>query len=274
MFQTVNARGFTVNRAFVLSCSPLPAKVYWPTMKFRLDKILSDNGLGSRKDIKRLLRERVVTVNGRVCDDPGTQIDPDADALTLRGEPLALMTSVYLMLNKPAGTVTSTADPEHRTVMDLLDEPYSAMDLFPIGRLDYDTEGLLVITNDGPLTHWLTSPRTGVDKTYYARLRDAVNDAESIRYAAAFAAGITFKDGFQCLPARLTRVGAEENGFFVTIQEGKYHQVKKMFKVVGNEVSYLRRTAMGSLSLDENLVPGDYRPLTPAEIAELRATSP
>lgn len=237
-------------------------------MKSRLDKILAGNGFGSRRDIKRILREGTLLVNGAPCRDPAAQVDPETDDLVLDGAPLAIRTSAYLMLNKCSGVVTSTDDPGHRTVIDLLGEPYSRMDLFPIGRLDLDTEGLLVITNDGPLTHRLTSPKTGVDKTYFARLRDPVDEAMFSDYSARFRAGVSFHDGYTCQPAAIAR---SADGFLLTIQEGKYHQVKKMFKVVGNEVVYLKRVSMGSLSLDPSLAPGAYRELTDGEIAALRA---
>jgi 16S rRNA pseudouridine516 synthase len=239
-------------------------------MKSRLDKVLAANGFGSRREIKRLLKNRALCVNGAVVTDPATVIDPEVDSLTLEGAPLELRTSVYLMMNKPSGVITSTDDPDHQTVIDLLDPPFSGMELFPIGRLDVDTEGLLVITNDGPLTHRLTSPKTGVDKTYYARLRDPVDAAAFAAYEKLFREGVTFRDGYTCLPARLARAGAEENGMFLTIQEGKYHQVKKMFRVVDNEVAYLKRVSMGVLALDPELAPGAYRELTDDEVSLLR----
>jgi 16S rRNA pseudouridine516 synthase len=248
-------------------------------MKSRLDKILSTSGYGTRRDVKRILRERAITVNGAVCVDPGMIVDPETDAIALGGKPLELRETVYLMLNKPSGVVTSTDDPLHRTVMDLFDEPWSRMSLFPIGRLDYDTEGLLVITNDGPLTHRLTSPKTGVDKTYFVILRDLVSDSRFAEYVARFREGVSFSDGYTTLPAVLTRADASVpsavigNGSFtsalLTIQEGKFHQVKRMFKAVENEVIYLKRVSMGPLSLDPSLEPGSYRPLTDSEIAEL-----
>lgn len=247
-------------------------------MKSRLDKLLAASGLGSRREIKRLLRERSLTVNGSPCVDPSIDVDLEIDQIALDGKPLALKQTVYLMLNKPAGVVTSTEDPLHRTVMDLLDEPWCRMDLFPIGRLDYDTEGLLVITNDGPLTHRLTSPKAGVDKTYLARLRDPVDDARFAEYENRFRAGVAFHDGYTTLPAVLRRAEGSAPGearesqdlMLLTIQEGKYHQVKKMFKVVGNEVVYLRRVAMGSLSLDPALEPGHWRELSDDEVSLLR----
>lgn len=237
----------------------------------RLDKVLAANGFGSRRDIKRVLKEGRLRVNGVVRADPATPVDPDRDSFELDGQMLAIRTSVYLMLNKPAGVVTSTDDPGHETVIDLLGEPWSKMELFPVGRLDVDTEGLLVITNDGPLTHRLTSPRTGVDKTYQARLRDPLDGIRFAEYRERFASGVTFKDGYTCLPARLERSGSDPASVFLTIQEGKFHQVKKMFKAVGNEVLYLRRVSMGSLALDMSLAPGAYRELTAGEITLLRA---
>ncbi|HPS44685.1 MAG TPA: pseudouridine synthase [Treponemataceae bacterium] len=256
-------------------------------MKSRLDKVLSSSGMGSRRDVRRILRERQVTVNGARVVDPGALVDPEFDGIALEGKPLSLKQTVYLMLNKPSGVVTSTEDPLHRTVMDLFEEPWSRMNLFPIGRLDRDTEGLLVITNDGPLGHRLTSPKTGVDKTYLAILRDPVSDARFAEYAARFREGVSFPDGYVTLPASLARAGSDAgadanasgparsigDGSFasvlLTIQEGKFHQVKRMFKAVGNEVIYLKRVSMGSLALDPALAPGAYRELTESEIAGL-----
>jgi 16S rRNA pseudouridine516 synthase len=236
----------------------------------RLDKLLASNGFGSRKEIKRLLKDRVVEVNGVRRVDPATDVDPELDAFTLDGEPLRILTAVYLMLNKPAGVISSTEDPDHRTVIDVLGEPWASMGLFPIGRLDVDTEGLLVITNDGPLTHRLTSPKTGVDKTYYARLRDPVDDAALASYRESFLAGVPFRDGHVCLPAKIRRRDDEANGVVVTIQEGKYHQVKKMLYAMGNEVAYLKRESMGKLPLDPALKPGAFRELTSDEVALLK----
>lgn len=247
-------------------------------MKNRLDKILADNGWGSRRDIKRILREREFAVNGVTRTDPAFKADVETDVITLRGEIVILRVFSYLMLNKCAGVVTSTSDPVNRTVMDLLDAPWSSMGLFPVGRLDVDTEGLLILTNDGPLTHRITSPKSGCEKTYFARLRDPVDDASLAEYRRRFREGIIFHDGYTCLPAEIERATAGETGSCgnesrevrVVIREGKYHQVKKMLKVVGNEVAYLKRIAMGRLSLDPELPAGRYRELTQAEIALLR----
>ncbi len=254
-------------------------------MKGRIDKLLASNGLGSRRDIKRLLKSRVFTVNGETVTDPSVIVDFEADSFTLEGKAFRSRTFAYLMLNKPAGVVTSTADPNHGTVLDLLDAPWSRMSLHPVGRLDRDTEGLLLLTNDGPLTHRLTSPKTGVDKTYRAVLRDPVDAATFGDYRARFAAGVTFHDGYTTLPARLfaaapvprdSPAAADADPAFplteafLTIQEGKYHQVKKMFLTVGNEVTNLSRLSMGPLVLDPALASGEWRELTEGEIAALR----
>ncbi len=251
-------------------------------MKSRLDKLLADNGWGSRRDIKRLLRERSLTVNGTTCRDPSVHVDPEADTLALDGIPLTVRDFVYLMLNKPAGVVTSTSDPDHATVIGLLGEPWASMGLFPIGRLDRDTEGLLVITNDGPLTHRLTAPKSGCAKAYFARLRDPVDGALYRAYERSFREGVSFHDGYTCMPASLSRAktdcdamtaapGADAlRDFRVVIHEGQYHQVKKMFKAVGNEVAFLKRLSMGGLDLDPALSPGAFRELTAEEIRLLR----
>lgn len=244
-------------------------------MNVRLDKLLSFQGLGTRRDIKRLLRERVFTVNGLVVKDPSFLVDPERDVLMLDSVPFSVRLLVYLMLNKPAGVITSTDDPLHRTVMDLLTPPWSGMNLFPVGRLDLDTEGLLILTNDGPLTHRLTSPKTGVDKTYYAELVQPVSDDTLQTYTERFNAGLVLANGTRCLPASIKRAENSQSvdtAVIITIQEGKYHQVKKMCRALGNEVRYLKRIAMGSLVLDSDLAPGSWRELTADEIAVLRDT--
>lgn len=238
-------------------------------MKNRLDKILATNGYGSRRDVKTLIRNHTLTINGKVCTDPSTILDPDVDLIELDSATVVIRTDVYLMLNKPAGVITSTEDPDHKTVMDLLESPFAGMVLFPVGRLDVDTEGLLIITNDGPLTHRLTSPKTGVDKTYFVRLRDPLDSALFAEYEKRFRDGIVFRDGTKCLPATIS-AGSIPSEVFLTIQEGKFHQVKKMFLVLENEVVYLRRVSMGNLVLDPDLPTGEYRELTEHEIQILR----
>ncbi|HPO03744.1 MAG TPA: pseudouridine synthase [Treponemataceae bacterium] len=239
----------------------------------RIDKLLSGNGFGSRRDIKRLLHSCSLTINGAVCADAATRVDPLSDRIEIDGEPVVLREFHYLMLNKPSGVITSTRDPDHATVMDLLSPPWSRMELFPVGRLDVDTEGLILLTDDGPLGHRLTSPKTGVDKTYYVRLRDQLDDDLFEQYRRTFETGVSFKDGYQCLPARLARAPGGNGEVLLTIQEGKYHQVKKMFKAVGNEVAFLKRVSMGPLILDPLLESGQWRELAENEIAALKNAS-
>ena len=243
-------------------------------MVVRIDKILAANGLGSRKDIRRLLRKENFSLNGKRVTDAGTLLDPEHDTLFCNGEELPLRTGCYLMLNKPAGVVTSTADPLHRTVMELLPPPFSAMKLFPIGRLDLDTEGLLIITDDGALTHRLTAPKSGCVKCYYLETAEPFNDIDFNTAQTRCAQGLPLGKNFTCLPATFERTEAQniktEWAFLVHICEGKYHQVKKMIKALGNEVIYLKRISMGGVVLDLQLPAGSCRELTPDEVALLK----
>ena len=243
-------------------------------MVVRIDKILAANGLGSRKDIRRLLRKENFSLNGKRVTDAGTLLDPEHDTLFCNGEELPLRTGCYLMLNKPAGVVTSTADPLHRTVMELLPPPFSAMELFPIGRLDLDTEGLLIITDDGALTHRLTAPKSGCVKCYYLETAEPFNDIDFNTAQTRCAQGLPLGKNFTCLPATFERTEAQniktEWAFLMHICEGKYHQVKKMIKALGNEVIYLKRISMGGVVLDLQLPAGSCRELTPDEVALLK----
>mgnify|MGYP000961525419 CR=1 FL=1 len=243
-------------------------------MVVRIDKILAANGLGSRKDIRRLLRKEDFRINGTRVTDAGTLLDPEHDALSRNGETLHLRTCCYLMLNKPAGVVTSTADPLHSTVMELLPPPFSAMELFPIGRLDLDTEGLLIITNDGALTHRLTAPKSGCVKCYYLETAEPFNDIDFNTAQTRCAQGLPLGKNFKCLPATFERTEAQnvktEWAFLMHICEGKYHQVKKMIQALGNEVVYLKRISMGGVVLDLQLPAGSCRELTPDEVALLK----
>ena len=238
-------------------------------MLVRIDKILAANGLGSRKDIRRFLRKEDFRLNGTRVTDAGTLLDPERDTLLHNGEKLYLRTCCYLMLNKPAGVVTSTADPLHRTVMELLPPPFSAMKLFPIGRLDLDTEGLLIITNDGALT----APKSACIKSYYLETAEPFTESAFTAARTACAEGLSLGKNFTCLPAAFERTASKniktEWAFLMHICEGKYHQVKKMVKALGNEVLYLKRIAMGGITLDPQLPAGSCRELTPAEIAVL-----
>ncbi|MBC1807673.1 rRNA pseudouridine synthase [Listeria sp. FSL L7-0993] len=230
----------------------------------RLDKLLSHTGFGSRKEVKPLLKSGAVVVNGTIQKDSKTQVNPDKDQITVHGTPVVYQEFVYFMLHKPQNVVSATEDNVSETVIDLLAQEDTLTDPFPVGRLDKDTEGLLIITNDGTLAHNLLSPKKHIDKTYYAKIDGDVT-AEDVE---AFAVGIELDDGYTCKPARLEIITPNE--IKVTIQEGKFHQVKRMFAARGKTVSYLKRISMGNLQLDESLALGEYRPLTEAELAILQ----
>ena len=228
----------------------------------RLDKLLADMGMGTRSELKKIIKSGRVTVDGSVVTDPGTGVSA-ASAVMLDGAPVIYEEFVYYMINKPAGIISASNDPREATVVDLIDER-TRRDLFPVGRLDRDTEGLILITNDGDLAHRLLSPRHHVDKTYYVRVSGRVTE-EMIR---DFASGITLPDGLVCMPADLEILG--DDNALITIREGKFHQVKRMFAAAGCEVQYLKRLSMGSLELDESLAPGEYRRLSDAELDSLK----
>ncbi|EKZ0264267.1 rRNA pseudouridine synthase [Listeria monocytogenes] len=230
----------------------------------RLDKLLSHTGFGSRKEVKPLLKSGAVVVNGTIQKDSKTQVNPDKDQITVHGTPVVYQEFVYFMLHKPQNVVSATEDNVSETVIDLLAQEDTLTDPFPVGRLDKDTEGLLIITNDGTLAHNLLSPKKHIDKTYYAKIDGDVTAAD----VEAFAAGIELDDGYTCKPASLEIITPNEIN--VTIQEGKFHQVKRMFVARGKTVSYLKRISMGNLQLDESLELGEYRPLTEAELAILQ----
>jgi 16S rRNA pseudouridine516 synthase len=268
----------------------------------RLDKMLGNLGYGTRSGIKGLIKQGAVTVNGKQIKDHGMQINPNLDEVALDGEIIAYRDTVYVLLHKPAGVVSATEDNRDRTVIDLLDVDLTVLSPFPVGRLDKDTEGLLLITNDGKLSHELLSPRKHVPKTYCALVAGEVNADD----AEAFLKGVTLDDGYVTLPSQLrvldsTRnpiappTGAREQHAIemtdairlaqnqeelksantlswieLTIHEGKFHQVKRMFEAVGKKVLYLRRIAMGPLRLDPALAPGEWRELTEEEVESLR----
>ncbi len=231
----------------------------------RLDKFLADMGKGTRSELKRELKKGLVTVNGKTEKSPERKIDPETDQVVYRGEPVCYEKFFYYMLNKPPGFVSATEDRRERTVMELM-KGASGKGLFPVGRLDKDTEGLLLITNDGELAHRLLHPGRHVDKVYMAELAGPVTE-EMIRL---FAEGLDIGDDKPALPARLVVL---ENGprarTEITICEGRYHQVKRMAEAVGSRVLSLKRLSMGPLKLDENLPAGHYRPLTQEERQEL-----
>jgi 16S rRNA pseudouridine516 synthase len=239
--------------------------------KMRLDKILANSGFGSRKEVKALVRSGGAYVSGKVIKDPAFLVDLDTEKLTVNGEILEYKEFHYLMMNKPAGVISATWDRDTETVLDLLPEPFDKMDLFPAGRLDKDTEGLLLLTDDGQLSHRLLSPKKHVPKTYYAEVSGLVGP-EDIQ---TFQQGILLDEDFKTLPAELNVLEAGElSKIKVTIYEGKFHQVKRMFEAVGKRVLYLKRLSMGSLQLDESLAPGEFRELTAAELEGLADTNP
>lgn len=228
----------------------------------RLDKYLCDSGVGSRSQVKGILKAGRVTVDGAVVRDNSTKIDPDKQLVCLDGQRLGGKVRIVAMLNKPAGYVTAMEDPKEPTVMELLPQELKAMDLKPVGRLDKATEGLLLFTNDGDLLHRLISPKKEVPKVYYARHEGTASDADT----AAFAEGLTLRDGTRCLSAKLEPLGAGES--LITVCEGKYHQVRRMMASRGMHVTYLERRQEGTLTLGD-LPRGKTRLLTEEEISLL-----
>lgn len=235
----------------------------------RLDKFLADAGAGTRSQVKGFLKKGLVTVNGEPARKPEQKISPETDLIVFQGTVLSYTEFYYYMLNKPSGYVSATDDNTAPTVLSLL-KGAPGKDLFPVGRLDKDTEGLLLITNDGALAHRLLSPRHHVDKTYFVRADGAVTEDDCSRLEA----GVDIGEDRPTLPARAALLSSGPvSEVALTIHEGKFHQVKRMFQAVGKPVLYLRRLSMGSLTLDETLPPGQYRPLREEEIAALRKFS-
>lgn len=228
----------------------------------RLDKFLCDSGAGTRSQVKQLLKAGRVTVDGKPEKDPGRKIDPAANAVQLDGSAMGGYARRVVMMNKPMGYVTATEDAKEKTVMELLPEQMRHWDLKPIGRLDKQTEGLLLFTNDGDLLHRLISPKKEVPKVYYARHEGQGTEED----AAAFAAGLTLRDGTVCLPAKLEPLGPGESR--ITVCEGKYHQVRRMMASRAMTVTYLERIREGTLTL-EGLPRGKTRVLTEQELASL-----
>ena len=233
----------------------------------RLDKWLANSGIGSRKEVKKLLKTGAVTVNGKMEKDPKVQVKPDQDQVMLFDEPVEYREFVYLMMNKPPGVISATEDKQDETVVDLLDDLHKNFDPHPVGRLDKDTEGFLLLTNDGGLSHRLLSPKHHVPKTYFARINGEVTQTD----IAAFKEGVTLDDGYKTKPGELVILSAGlESTIELTITEGKFHQVKRMFQSVGKEVVYLKRLSMGALVLDEELELGEYRELTEEELSLIK----
>ena len=231
--------------------------------KQRLEKVLSNLGYGTRTEIKKYCKYGIVTVNGQVAKNPAMQVDPEIDTIVFDGEKVNYREYIYILLNKPAGYISATYDNKDKTVLDLIDPSYLVFEPFPVGRLDKDTEGLLVLTNDGQLSHRVLSPKKHVPKTYYAKIEGIVTQDD----VEAFKKGVELDDGYITMSSDLNILKSDNiSEIELTIHEGKFHQVKRMFESVGKKVIYLKRISMGGLNLDENLSLGEYRELTDEEL--------
>lgn len=233
----------------------------------RIDKLLANIGYGTRKEVKKMLKTGAVLVNEYAVKDAKAHVDPIKDRVTVHGDLVEYKEFIYLMMNKPPGVISATEDNFQETVIDLLSPEHAAYEPFPVGRLDKDTEGLLLITNDGKLTHKLLSPKKHVPKLYFAVIEGMVTEED----IEAFRNGVTFDDGYLTKPAELQILkSGETSEIEISIMEGKFHQVKRMFEAVGKRVTYLKRISMGSLELDEGLELGTYRELTVDELEGLQ----
>ena len=250
----------------------------------RLDKFLANSGIGTRKEVKDILKNRKISVNDVFVKDGKIQIDEKKDIVKYENKIVNYKPFVYIMMNKPAGVISATEDNHHKTVIDLLNDEYRTYDIFPVGRLDIDTEGLLLLTNDGVLSHNLLSPKKHVNKKYYVKIANPLSE-DDIKMLEN---GIKLEENFVTKKAKVEIIcnGSEkesknsdfdenknnknENLVYITISEGKFHQVKRMFKAVNNEVLYLKRVKMGNLLLNEKLELGEYRELTEEELNNLK----
>jgi 16S rRNA pseudouridine516 synthase len=232
----------------------------------RLDKLLSNMGYGSRKEVKKILKNGAVSVDGAIAKDGKTHVNPEEQLIAIHGEEVQYKRFVYFLMNKPDGVICATEDLHERTVVDLLDPHDAVFSPFPAGRLDKDTVGLVLLTNDGGLAHRLLSPKWHVQKTYVVRVQGRLTD----RDVTAFQNGVTLDDGYVTKRADLVIVKSGDiSQAEVRITEGKYHQIKRMFAALGKAVIFLKRVKMGSLELDDALPPGEYRELTKDEILSL-----
>jgi len=236
----------------------------------RLDKVLSNFGFGSRNEVKKLVKNGLVKVDGDTVNEPSMHVDPEKSMIDVAGTLLNYRKYIYIMMNKPAGVISATSDNRFRTVVDLLPEEFACFKLFPAGRLDMDTEGLVLLTNDGQLAHNLLSPKKHVNKRYYARIDGRVTDED----VKSFREGVVLDDGYKTMPAELEILKAGRySEIELVLYEGKFHQVKRMFEAVGKRVIYLKRIQMGKLKLDEALSPGACREMTAEEVALLREST-
>lgn len=234
----------------------------------RLDNLLVNSGYGSRREVQKLIRQKKVTVNGEVVNKPAVHVDFVKDKVCVLGEEVLYNEFVYLMMNKPSGFISATYDKFERTVLELVDDEDKMLEPYPIGRLDKDTVGLLIISNDGDMCHRVLSPKRHVEKKYFVRVDGCLNDS----YIEIFNDGIVLEDDVKCKPARLTILKAYENESEceLILTEGKFHQIKRMFEVLGFKVTYLRRVEFGGIKLDESLKEGEYRHLTSEEVNLLK----
>ena len=231
--------------------------------KMRVDKLLSNVGVASRAELKKYCKQGLISVNGKVINNPGVQVDSENDDVRFNGEKIVYREFVYIMLNKPDGYISATYDKYDPIVLDLIDQSYLVFEPFPVGRLDKDTEGLLVLTNDGQLAHRVLSPKKHVPKTYYAKIQGKVTEEDIL----AFEKGVILDDGYETMPSQLKILKSDDmSEIELKIHEGKFHQVKRMFESVGKKVVYLKRLSMGKLKLDESLKLGEYRELTEEEV--------
>ena len=226
----------------------------------RLDKLLADMGIASRKELKQIIREGRVSVNGKAATSPETKVDGENCLITLDGRPLRYAAFHYYMMDKPVGILTATEDKNKKTVLDLVTPEMRRMGVFPVGRLDKDTSGMLLLTDDGDFAHRVISPKSAVKKRYYAKV-DGTATEEDVK---AFENGLVLADGLHCLPAKLEITGGDE--CFVTVTEGKYHQVRRMLASRGKPVLKLRRLSVGALKLDDSLGAGGFRELCQEEM--------
>lgn len=234
----------------------------------RLDKFLAEAGIGSRSQVKTYIKKGIVTINDEIIKKPEQKVELEKDVVKINNEIVEYVAFEYYMLNKPEGVVSATKDNLSETVVELIKDK-KREDLFPVGRLDKDTQGLLIITNDGELSHNMLSPRKHVDKTYYATIDGMVTKED----AELFLQGVDIGDEKLTMPADLEILSsADVSEIKLTIREGRFHQVKRMFETVGKKVLFLKRIEMGGLKLDESLKPGEYRKLTKDEINLLRRT--
>lgn len=226
--------------------------------KERIDKILSNIGYGSRKDVKNLIKKGMVSIDGNIVKDNGMKVDPYGTKIYVRDKLVKYRKYIYIMMNKPEGYVSSTDDPISNTVVDLLDDEYKIFNPFPVGRLDKDTVGLLILSNDGKLAHRVLAPKNHISKTYFAKIQGKIDDEDIAR----FKEGILLDDGYKTMSSELNVLkNGDISEVCINIKEGKFHQIKRMFKVLDKKVIYLKRISMGSLKLDESLKEGEYREL-------------